>query len=123
VSGLELVDLIRYLPHVEQVDEEEDWLGQQVEDAVEEHFTVGRDDVASVSQTPCDGVEKPQSSENERRDGVRLVGFVTESLSVGTSWEDEGPEDVEHGHAGTLDIRSQHKDCRCGFIGTKRTVK
>lgn len=39
--------------------ESEDWLGNQVENAVEDGFRVGMDDIATLGDSPSNRIEKP----------------------------------------------------------------
>jgi hypothetical protein len=73
------------------VDEEEDWLGEDIEDTVEDHLRVGGDDVTTIGETPGDGVEEPEETEDTGRDGVGSLETATkvgDTLSSGTE-EDE----------------------------------
>ena len=47
-----------------KVDEEEDWLGEEVEDTVGDHLRVGSDDVSTIGDTPDDGVDEPEDRED-----------------------------------------------------------
>lgn len=70
----------------------------------EDHLGVGSDDVATVSKTPCDGVEHPEESEHGSGDEVDLVVLGRDSLGVGTSRANEDEGDVEEGDSATDEV-------------------
>ena len=65
-----------------QEESTKDWLGEEVKDAVEDSLRVGGDDVASLTDTPGDGVEEPQTNGPAAADGEHLVDILTESARV-----------------------------------------
>lgn len=82
-----------------EVVEGEDWLGDQIEDTVGDHLRVWRDDVATVGNTPDDGVDEP---DNREEDGGRGEGSLVSWAKGGgrsSSWADENPPDVEQSGA------------------------
>lgn len=73
------------------MDEEEDGLGENIEDTVEDHLRVGGNDISTIGETPGDGVEEPEEGEDASRDGVCSLETATEvgdTLPSGTK-EDE----------------------------------
>ena len=81
------------------MDEEEDGLGEDVKDTVEDHLRVGSNDVSTIGETPGDGVEEPKEGEDTSGDGVCSLETTTEvgdTLPSGTK-EDEPDVDFS-GH-------------------------
>ena len=73
------------------MDEEETWLGKDIEDTVEDHLGVGGDDVSTIGETPGNGVEEPEEGEDASGDSVGSLETATEvgnTLPSGTE-EDE----------------------------------
>jgi hypothetical protein len=77
------------------VDHGVDGLGEDVEDTVEDHLRVGRDDVGTVTQTPGDGVEEPEEGEEGSRSGKGGLVGRSEGGGGRSSGADENPPDVE----------------------------
>ena len=57
-------------------------LGENVEDTVEDSLGVRGDDIASLTDTPGDGVEEPQANGPATADSEDLVNILTESAGV-----------------------------------------
>jgi len=79
----------------EEVDENEDWLGENIEDTVPDHLGVGGDVVSSIGETPSDGVEKPEKREDRGRDGEGSLETATEHSGGTSGRAEEYPPDVE----------------------------
>jgi hypothetical protein len=77
----------------------EDGLGDEVEDTVEDGFRVGRDDVATLAETPGDGVQDPEEGCQGATVGEALADFGAVAGGVAASFPDELVEDVEEGNA------------------------
>jgi hypothetical protein len=83
----------------EEVEDGVDGLGEEIEDTVEDHLGIRRDDVGTVGETPSDGVEEPEEGEESGRAGEGSSVACAEDaggLSGGTSKQ---PPDVEEGGA------------------------
>jgi sulfate adenylyltransferase subunit 1 (EFTu-like GTPase family) len=52
-------------------------LGQEVKNTVEDGFRVGRDDIAALAKTPCDGIQDPQ-------EGSQAAAHEEGALDIGT---------------------------------------
>lgn len=64
-ARVEAEALIRDTTDGEDMIEAEDDLGENVENAVEDHLAKRGDDVATVGHTPCDRVEEPDAHEED----------------------------------------------------------
>jgi len=73
--------------------------GKDVENTVEDHFTIWSDDIASVSESPSNRVEEPKEAEDACGYDVAFVAVLAESTSSTSSGADKDPENVEHGNA------------------------
>ena len=51
----------------------EDWLGKEVENAVEDGFRVRRNDISSLAETPSNRIDKPEEDSPRAAD---LIGFA-----------------------------------------------
>jgi len=102
LSRLELESSEVFSGKEEEVDEEEDGLGQNIEDTVEDHLRVGGDLRRTIGETPSDGVKKPENAEDRSRDGESSGESATEvsdGLPCGT---EENPPNVD---------QSNHTEC------------
>lgn len=79
------------------MDHGEDWLGQDVEDTVEDHLRVGGDDVSTVRKTPGDWVKEPEEREDGGGQGEGRLVTGTEDTSRRSGRSSENPPDVEEG--------------------------
>lgn len=82
------------------MDEEEDGLGEDIEDTVEDHLRVGGNDISTIGETPGDGVEEPKEGEDAGGDGVcslETTPEVGDRLPSGT--EEDKPDVYFSGHS------------------------
>jgi hypothetical protein len=77
----------------------EDRLGDQVENTVEDGLRVRRDDVATLADTPGDGVEDPEQSGERATQGEAAADILSENVGVAATLPDENPDDVEESNA------------------------
>lgn len=99
LAGLEVERGVAALAKSEEVDKSEAGLGKEVKNTIEDHLTIGRDNVTAVCETPSDGVKGPEEGEHTGGDEVSLLELGAEvgsRLETGTV---DDPEDVEHGNA------------------------
>lgn len=82
-----------------QEERAEDGLGHDVEDAVEDGFGVGRDDVAALGEAPGDGVEEPEEDGPDAADEVDAGDVGAERGGVLAGGPGHGPGDPEEGEA------------------------
>ena len=78
-----------------QEESTEDWLGEDVEDTVEGGLGVWRDDVSTLRQSPCDGVEEPKEDGPDTADQVCPGDIGAEGGGVLASRPGHGPCDEE----------------------------
>jgi len=72
-------------------------LGQEIEDAVEDSFGVGGNEIRSLGDTPGDGVDQPDEECQDTAEHVGAVNVRAEELGALATYAGEVPEDVEHG--------------------------
>lgn len=82
----------------------EDRLGKQIENAVEYGLSVGRDDVATLAKTPCNGVESPEEGGEGTAVKKDSGNIGTESAGVATGLPDEHVKDVEQSGAAECEV-------------------
>lgn len=97
LSGRKLKSSEVELGQLEQVNHGKDGLGKNVEDTVEDHLRVGRDDISTVGKTPGDGVKQPEEREDGGRGGEGRLVSGTKNSSRDSSGTREDPPDVEEG--------------------------
>lgn len=97
LGAVELQTSVIAAAHRVEVDESKDGFGEEVEDAVEDHFAGGGDDVTTVCEGPADRVDEPEKAEQAGRDQVGFAELVAERTGGLTAGDVEDPEDVEHG--------------------------
>jgi len=97
LAGLETEGREVELGEGEEVVDDEDRLGEDVKDTVEDHLRVGVDDRGTVRKSPSDGVEEPEEGEDRggAGEGPLVCGADGAGRSAGGTEED--PEDVEEG--------------------------
>ena len=95
LSGRELEDGKVELGKRVEVEQGVDGLGEHVEDTVEDHLRVGRDDVSTVGETPGNGVKEPEEGQDDGGFGESRSVSVTESTSGLSSGAGKNPPDVE----------------------------
>lgn len=77
----------------------EDRLGDQVEDTVEDGLGVGRDNVATLTDTPGNGVKDPEKSGERTAHGEAAADVLAEDVGVTATLPDKDPDDVEESDA------------------------
>lgn len=77
----------------------ETWLGEYVENAVEDGLRVGRDDVASFTETPCNWVQEPQRDGPDAAESIYFADVGTDGACVPPTLEDNGPSDEQESEA------------------------
>jgi hypothetical protein len=77
----------------------EDGLGQEVEHTIEDGLRVGRDDVTSLSETPCDGVEDPQESSERSAKEERTLDVTSVGAGVNAGLPDQLVHNVNKSEA------------------------
>lgn len=77
----------------------ENRLSDEVEDAVEDGLRVGRDDVATLAETPGNGVQEPQECGQGAAVCEALANFGAVAGRVTASFPDELVKDVEQSDA------------------------
>jgi hypothetical protein len=77
----------------------EDRLGDQIKDTVEDSLRVGRDDVATLTDTPGERVQDPEDSGERAAQGEAAADILAENVGVTTALPDEDPDDVEESKA------------------------
>ena len=73
----------------------ENWLGEQIKDTVEDGLAVGRDDIATLAETPGDWVQEPKDRGEGTAKEENLANVRTKGGGVTTSLPDKDPENVE----------------------------
>ena len=73
----------------------EDRLSDQVEDTVEDSLGIGRDDVATLTNTPGDRVEDPEKSGERAAHGEAAADIFAEDIGVTATLPHEDPDNVE----------------------------
>jgi hypothetical protein len=73
----------------------EDWLGQEVEDAVEDGLRIWRNDVAALGNTPCNGVQDPQECSQGSAHEECTLDIATEVPGVRARLPDQLVDDVD----------------------------
>ncbi len=58
----------------------EDWLGENVKNAVEDCLRIGRNNVSTLTQAPSDGVQEPQENGPSPTDNVCPGNFSAKRL-------------------------------------------
>jgi hypothetical protein len=122
LAGREQEALVRDLAERVDVVRAEDRLGEEVEDAVEDHLLERRDDVAAVGDAPADGVEQP----DDREEGswarcqyevtaqlhsvaltgaeIRLVDVIAERGRASAGLDEKHPPNVDEGCAAECEV-------------------
>ena len=77
----------------------ENRLGKQVEDTVEVSLAVGRDDIATLAETPSKRVQDPENGSEGAASEEGLADVAAEDLGAAASFPDENIQDVEEGDA------------------------
>ena len=80
-----------------QEESTEDGLGHDVQHAVEDGLGVGSDEVATLGQSPGDGVKEPEEDGPDTADEVGLADVGAEGGGVLAGGPDDGPGDPEEG--------------------------
>jgi hypothetical protein len=76
-----------------------DRLGDQVENTVEDSLRVSRDDVATLTDTPGEGVQNPEKSGERATQGEAAADILAENVGMTATLPDEDPDDVEESKA------------------------
>ena len=77
----------------------EDWLGHNVQDTIEHSLGVGRNDIATLRQSPSNRVEKPEKGGPSTDDEVGPAHIRANVGSMLATGPDEGPRDPKEGEA------------------------
>lgn len=77
----------------------EDGLGDDIKDTVKDHLAVSADDVATISKTPSDRVEKPDEGKVDGRTHVGSLEFGTEAGSRLEGRAKQDPPNVDESGA------------------------
>lgn len=72
-----------------------DWLGEEVEDSVEDTLRVDGDDVSTLADTPCDWVQGPEESGERSTDHEGLTSIGADTVGVLACLPDENVKDVD----------------------------
>ena len=83
----------------------ENRLRHQIQDAVEDSLRVWRDDVATLTETPCDRVQAPEGESPNTTDEEGAVHIGAESLGVLTCDPTYIVGDEEEGDAAEDEVR------------------
>ncbi len=75
----------------------EDRLRQEVENAVEDSFTVGRDEIGALGDSPRDGIDRPDEQRQDTAEHVGPIDVRAQHLGASATLAGELVEDVEHG--------------------------
>lgn len=75
-----------------------DWLGEDIENAVENGLGIGRNDISTLRKSPSDGVEEPEEHGPSAADHVRLSDSVVDAIGVASTHEEDIVGDEEQGH-------------------------
>lgn len=67
----------------------EHWLGEEIQDAVENGFAIRCDDITTFCESPSDGVEEPQEDCEDAASQVRTSDVGTQSIGVAAAKEDQ----------------------------------
>ena len=71
----------------------ENWLGEEIQDAVEDGLGIRRDDVAALADAPCDRIQEPQEDGQAAADEIDPVDVGSECGCVLACSDREGPSD------------------------------
>ena len=74
-------------------------LSNEVKDTVEDSLRVGRNDVATLAETPGNGVQDPEQCGQGTAVGEALADFGAIASSVAAGFPDELVDDIEEGDA------------------------
>lgn len=74
-----------------------DYLGAEIEDAVEDCFGIWRDNITSFADAPGDGVADPDEERPDSAGQVNTVDVYTKSFCMPATIASEDPEHTEHG--------------------------
>ena len=77
----------------------ENRLGKQVEDTVEVSLAVGRDDIATLAETPSKRVQDPKDGGEGAAGEEGPTNVAAEGLGAAAGFPDENIQDVEEGDA------------------------
>ena len=76
-----------------------DGLGHDIQNPVEDSFRVRSDDVATLTETPGDGVEEPQEDGPHAADEIRPRDVIAQRVGVFACSPGHGPGNPEESHA------------------------
>ena len=76
-----------------------DWFGQDIQNAVEDSFRVGCDDISTLGKSPGDGVEEPEESSPSTDSDVSSRNIRANGSCVLAAGPNEGPSHPEKGEA------------------------
>jgi len=85
-------------------EEEEERHHEEVEDAVEDHFGVGGDNVATLGETPADGVQEGDEREVSTMASVDGSHVITKTTSGQASVAEEDDPDINEGGASEREV-------------------
>lgn len=71
------------------------WLGENIQDTIEDGFTIRCDDITTFRKTPGNGVEEPKEDCEDTADHIRTADIGTESVGVAAAEEDEDVHNVQ----------------------------
>jgi hypothetical protein len=83
-------------PMTHNEDNGKDYLGTEIENAVEDCFGIWRDDVTSFADAPGDGVADPDEECPDSAGQVNTVDVYTKSFCMLATVASEDPENTEH---------------------------
>lgn len=76
-----------------------DWLGEEIEDTIEDSLRVGRNDVATFAKTPSNRVEDPEESGEGTTHEKGACNIGTKCRCVATGFPDEDVDNIEKSNA------------------------
>ena len=95
----------------------EDRLGHDIEDTVEDGLRVRGNDIATLRQTPGDGVEEPEEDGPRTADKIGLADVGTERVGVFASSPGHGPGNPEESYAAKDEVAPLFALSACTLYG------
>jgi hypothetical protein len=77
----------------------ETWLGEDVENAIEDGLGIGRDDITTLAETPRNRVQEPQRDGPDAAEGVDVGDVGADDAGVGAAFKDDCVGNEEEGRA------------------------
>ena len=94
VAGVKSEPLGCDVPVAEDKEGSEHWLGAEIEDSVENSFTVGSDHIATLTQAPCNRIQTPEPKRPGAAEDEGLADVGTEEARVLAAFPEEDVTDV-----------------------------